>query len=155
MSEYALTLDAWGTLFGSSDSPEPGLVDAVLGLPPALPMAIITNTGSKGRLMVETMLAEWGISHRFKGVVASGEVGFAKPHRVPFEQAARLLGVEPGRLIHLGDSPSGDVGGVQGVGGIGLHYAPRGYPCDHADAVITHYDELILTLSRWIESLRA
>ncbi len=49
-------------------------------------------------------------------VVISRDIGFPKPSPVIFEQAARKLGVAPGCILHVGDSPDQDVAGAKAAG---------------------------------------
>lgn len=142
MGDWALTFDAWGTLFGGGGEPEPGLAECVRALPMELPLGVISNTGSAGGEYVKGILARAGVLARFSAFVFSGELGYSKPSREPFLHAAKLLHVEADHLIHIGDSPCGDVRGVQGIGGVGLLYAPDGPVPDYADGVVRHFDEL-------------
>ncbi len=48
-------------------------------------------------------LAAIGLAEHFRTVVASGEVGVAKPEAAIFERACEQLGVEPERAAHVGD----------------------------------------------------
>lgn len=53
-------------------------------------------------------------------VVTSAEVGAAKPDPAIFRAALERLGVEPGRALHVGDSPEDE----QGARAAGMRFAP-------------------------------
>ena len=55
-------------------------------------------------------------------VVTSAEVGSAKPDPAIFRRALALLGVEPGRALHVGDSPEDELGAR--AAGMGFAPAP-------------------------------
>lgn len=52
----------------------------------------------------------------FETIAVSCEVGFAKPSRVIFEQAAEKLGLPPASILHVGDSFEMDVQGAKSAG---------------------------------------
>ena len=60
--------------------------------------------------------AELAIGEPFDHVVASAEVGHAKPSPEIFEEACRRLGLPPERVLHVGDTPEADVEGARGAG---------------------------------------
>lgn len=62
------------------------------------------------------LLGALGLAGYFDVIVVSCETGFAKPSPVMFEVAARGLGLAPGSLLHVGDSPDEDVAGAQAAG---------------------------------------
>lgn len=59
---------------------------------------------------------ELGLGAAFDHVLASAEVGWAKPDAGIFVEACRRLGVVPPRVLHVGDSPEEDVGGARAAG---------------------------------------
>jgi putative hydrolase of the HAD superfamily len=62
------------------------------------------------------VLREAGIRDLVDGVVTSAEAGAAKPAAAIFEAALELAGCPPGRVVHVGDSPSRDVAGAAAAG---------------------------------------
>jgi len=62
------------------------------------------------------VLADLGVAGRFGVVAASAAVGASKPDPAIFAHALGALGVEPGRAVHCGDSPSADCAGAVGAG---------------------------------------
>jgi HAD superfamily hydrolase (TIGR01509 family) len=67
-----------------------------------LPYALVT---SSLRPFVEAVLAATGF--RFPVTVCGDDVPVTKPDPAPYELAAKLLDVEPGRCVALEDSPNG------------------------------------------------
>ena len=61
-------------------------------------------------------LAETGLAPLVDGVVASAEVGVAKPERAIFERALALAGVRAADAWHVGDSVAEDVEGARAAG---------------------------------------
>jgi putative hydrolase of the HAD superfamily len=76
-------------------------------------LALVTNGASDTQREVLRVL---NIDHRFGAVAISGEVGIAKPDPRIFRFALDLLGVEPERAWHVGDSLSTDVAGAKAAG---------------------------------------
>jgi len=52
----------------------------------------------------------------FAARINSEDVGALKPHPAPFIEAAEKLGVEPGRVLHIGDREDCDVDGALAAG---------------------------------------
>jgi HAD superfamily hydrolase (TIGR01509 family) len=67
-----------------------------------LPSALVT---SSLRPFVEAVLAATGF--RFPVIVCGDDVPVTKPDPAPYQLAAKLLDVEPGRCVALEDSPNG------------------------------------------------
>lgn len=65
---------------------------------------------------LEEVLVEVGLRQLLDGVVTSAAVGAAKPEPLVFERALALAGAEPGRALHVGDSPELDVAGALAAG---------------------------------------
>jgi HAD superfamily hydrolase (TIGR01549 family) len=60
--------------------------------------------------------AELGLASAFDAIIASAEVGYAKPAPEIFAEAIRRLGVAPHRILHVGDTLIDDVDGGRGAG---------------------------------------
>jgi len=82
-----------------------------------------------------------GIAER---VFISAEVGFAKPSCEIFEHTARSLGIEPAKMLHVGDSASADAAGALAAGWSAALLGGE-HPGAHT---ITHLGELPALL-RW------
>ena len=52
----------------------------------------------------------------FAAQINSEDIGALKPHPAPFIEAAEKLGVEPGRVLHIGDREDCDVAGALAAG---------------------------------------
>jgi len=69
----------------------------------------------KGRRSAEFTLAELGLRDRVEHIVSGDDVGRPKPDPEGVFRAAEALGVEPGRVLLVGDSPV-DVAAGRGAG---------------------------------------
>jgi 2-phosphoglycolate phosphatase len=70
---------------------------------------------SKGQYETETLLADLGVAHLFDAVVGDDDARPLKPDPAPVVEALRLLGVEAGRAVMVGDTTF-DVGAAKGAG---------------------------------------
>ena len=70
---------------------------------------------SPGRVL-RRLLAHHGIEKYFDGFVFSDEIGCSKPDPRMFHAAAEQLGVDLGRMVHIGDRDHNDVKGPQALG---------------------------------------
>ncbi len=77
-------------------------------------LGIIANT------ITETEIPDWmeadGVTQYFKAVVLSSKVALRKPNPEIYWEAARRVGVEPGKCAYVGDNPVRDVQGTQAAG---------------------------------------
>jgi HAD superfamily hydrolase (TIGR01549 family) len=82
---------------------------------PGLKIGLISNAGrSVGTY--SRMLGSFGIAGYFDSLTISCEVGFLKPRREIFDAALAALAVEPGEVIHVGDSFKADIVGATSMG---------------------------------------
>ena len=81
-----------------------GAVDAVRRLAAAFTLAVAS---SSNRPLIEAVLDRAGITELFAAVVSSEEVERGKPAPDVYLEAARRLGVEPGRCAAVEDSSNG------------------------------------------------
>jgi putative hydrolase of the HAD superfamily len=65
---------------------------------------------------LEGILKELGLARWLDCVVISHQVGAEKPEPAIFRRAARLCGLAPGRILHVGDSYEQDVLGARAAG---------------------------------------
>ncbi len=77
-----------------------------------LGLAVVSNWD---RRLVE-LLEATGLAGAFDTIVVSAEVGVEKPARGIFSRALDALQVEPGQVLHVGDSWADDVEGARGAG---------------------------------------
>jgi putative hydrolase of the HAD superfamily len=68
------------------------------------------------RLQAWLRLAEMSLTEFFDVVVALEDTGRKKPSKMPFKQAIKRLGFEPGQILFVGDNPNRDIKGAKSVG---------------------------------------
>ncbi len=77
-----------------------------------VPCAVISNWDDRLRpLLTRLGLAQW-----FQTLLISAEVGFAKPQRQIFQNAATTLGLNPDQILHIGDERAADYLGARQAG---------------------------------------
>ena len=75
-------------------------------------LGVISNWDSR----LHEILKNTGLSGHFKFILASAEIGSAKPDRKIFEEALRRSGALPEEACHIGDEVETDIQGAKGVG---------------------------------------
>ena len=96
-----------------------------------MPGARATLEGLRERGIALAMVSNWdiglaehvqrlGLAHLFTAVVASAAVGAEKPDPRIFHAALQELGVEPGRVLHIGDERNDE----EGAAAAGVRFAP-------------------------------
>jgi HAD superfamily hydrolase (TIGR01509 family) len=126
-----------------------GAVDAVGRLAAEFPLGVAS---SSNRPLIEAVLEGAGIAELFVAVVSSEEVERGKPAPDVYLEAARRLGVDPGRCAAVEDSSNG----IRAARGAGMrvlvlpnaHYPPAPDALALADAVVRSADELTPELVR-------
>ncbi len=77
-------------------------------------LGIIANT------ITETEIPDWleqdQLTNYFKAVVLSSKIRYRKPGPEIYWEAAKRVGVEPGRCVYVGDNPLRDVVGTRKAG---------------------------------------
>lgn len=125
------------------------LHDDVLPLLDALTqrLGIITNAELEFQL---SKLNAMAVTHRFEHVIASGDVGVAKPDPAIFRHAATVYGVEAAGVAYVGDRLHTDAIGAADAGMLGVWLdrtdaattANRTVATEHGVAVIRSLAEL-------------
>jgi HAD superfamily hydrolase (TIGR01549 family) len=93
---------------------------------------------------------ELGVGDRFETVVASAEVGHAKPEREIFELASSKLGIPPDQILHVGDSLVDDVEG-SGTAGFNAIWLDRSGQGEHRPRIQSLSDLFeVLVLDRQV-----
>lgn len=77
-----------------------------------LPMGIVT---SKSRHMAERAIALFDLGQYFTVLVTADDTECHKPDPMPLTYAAELLGMDPARLVYVGDAPA-DIACGKGAG---------------------------------------
>ena len=113
---YAAYFDRYREAWHLHDDAIPSL-NALERSLPGVRFGIITNADLEGqREKLHTVDA----LHRFDHVIASGEVGVAKPHPRIFEVAVETFGVAPEEAAYVGDRLETDALGAAGAGLTGV-----------------------------------
>ena len=68
------------------------------------------------KLQAWLRLAEMNLVEFFDVVVALEDTGRKKPSKMPFKQAIKTLGINPGKILFVGDNPARDIKGAKKVG---------------------------------------
>jgi putative hydrolase of the HAD superfamily len=89
---------------------------------------------------VEDKLGFLGLRGPWITSFCSEDTGYLKPHRNPFQRLSRDLGVEPRRILYVGDSISFD---VRGAAAAGMRTALVGRRDPAADLCFNSYDCLV------------
>ena len=101
--------------------------------------------------LVRQGIDQLGISHLFEVVLASADVGYVKPHPLPFETMLRELDVVAEETVYIGDNWLADVQGAKRRGMRAIHTsqfipfqqsAPKSGDYE-PDARIQHLKELL------------
>ena len=93
----------------------PGAATALAQLREDVPVALVTDGDPA---IQRAKLTALGMTGSFDALVFSDELGrsYRKPHPAPFRLALERLGVDPGRVVHVGDRPDKDVAGAAAAG---------------------------------------
>jgi putative hydrolase of the HAD superfamily len=111
-------------------TPMPG-VEAFEDAEPVL--AELRRRGYKIGLITNSFLPMWmrdvelrhyGFLDYFDARLASGDVGYLKPHPAIFEEMLALLETAPERTLFVGDRPANDIAGANEVGMISVLMKP-------------------------------
>jgi putative hydrolase of the HAD superfamily len=113
-------------LFVESISIESDVVDYLGELATRMPLGIVSNypCGTAIRRSLEVC----GILERFDPIVVSGDIGFVKPHALPFEAALEKLSCPAQEVLFVGDRWDADMLGANWQGMLTCHHL--GYTSD-------------------------
>lgn len=106
------------------------------------PLYIITNGFSEVQFK---KMHSSQISHYFKGVILSEEVGFHKPHPAIFDYACTQADVLASESLMIGDSWQADIVGAMRSGIDQIYYTPNGDDTYGSEATYRVYDLLEIT----------
>jgi putative hydrolase of the HAD superfamily len=135
---FAAYLAHYRTAWSAFEDVPPALA-SLASAHPQVKLGVITNGEGEPQ---RAKLAAIGLSERFPLVVASGEIGVAKPDPAIFLLACERLEVEPANAAHVGDRLDLDAQGAASAGlrGIWLDRAAAGTPAsarNRADGIDT------------------
>jgi len=107
---HALSEDAYRTFYRARSEVVlyEGVDELLVELAPRYRVAAITNGNAD--------LHQIGIADRFELICVATLDSPAKPDPYMFDRALAHFGIEPGELLHVGDSALTDVGGAQAAG---------------------------------------
>lgn len=97
-----------------------------------VPLYVVSNWD----VLLPGILDDLGWTGYFDGVVASAAVGVEKPEPGIFEEALRVSGASPDRVLHVGNDPVTDVEGASEVG-IDAAFIDRTDAGEHPRAAVT------------------
>ena len=78
----------------------------------SITLGVVSNWDSR----LHTILKGTGLAEYFDFILASAEVGSAKPDKKIFIEAIRRSGVKPAEVCHIGDDLRADIRGANSVG---------------------------------------
>jgi phosphoglycolate phosphatase len=124
----------YAAILGRETVPYPGVVAGLERMAAmGLPLAVITNKATR---FVRPHLALAGIEPFFRVVIGGDDLPLKKPHPAALLHAARALGVEPARMLMVGDS--GNDAQAARAAGCPVLIVPYGYnegtPVQNLDA---------------------
>jgi HAD superfamily hydrolase (TIGR01509 family) len=129
--------------YGEAPPLIPGAVEAVQRLSARWTLAIASSSNPE---LIEVVLRAAGLSDLFRVAVSSQEVQRGKPAPDVYLEAARRLGVDPGRAVAIEDSHNGirsaKAAGMCVVAVPNLHFPPDGEALAQADDVLASVAEL-------------
>jgi putative hydrolase of the HAD superfamily len=116
-----------------------------------LKTAVVSNTpwGSSGRAW-RSDLARHGLLGALDAVVFCTDVGWRKPHPIPFRRALALLDAAPHEAVFVGDDPIWDIDGAHGAGLRPILLATHEHPDTAAPVtLVTSLPDVLLKVSQW------
>jgi HAD superfamily hydrolase (TIGR01509 family) len=120
-----------------------GAVEAVERLAQRWPLGLAS---SSNREVIDAVLEQAGIGHRFRSTLSSEEVAHGKPAPDVYLEAARRLGFEPTSCAAVEDSRNGirsaRAAGTRVIAIPNPHYPPSDDTLALADVVLQSLDEL-------------
>jgi putative hydrolase of the HAD superfamily len=108
--------------YPSFQTPVEGAQAVVRRLADRFPLGIISNGSPRVQYQ---KLDRLGLTHMFRCVMLSEEIGIRKPDPAIFVRAVDALNMVPGECVHVGDSHETDVAGARGAGVRACWFNPR------------------------------
>lgn len=113
--------------------------------------AVVSNTpwGSSGRAW-RAELARNGLLTALDAVVFCTDVGWRKPHPMPFRRALELLDIPAHEAVFVGDDPVWDIEGATGAGLRPILLTTREPPVDLPEvAIAPSLSDILLKVDQW------
>lgn len=143
----ALFFDHYRVLNGKQTQLYPGVMDGLRAFRNAgLKMAVVTN---KPEEFTHILLIKTGLAHFFDAVVCGDTCERKKPDPMPFVHACKMLDVQPGDALAIGDSVN-DAQAARAAG-ITVLAVPYGYNEGH-DVRTLDVDDIVSSIddaARW------
>lgn len=114
-----ITVDEYSSRLRSEEVKNQPLLDYIAGLRPKYKTAILSNTSSKG---LTARFTDEELTTHFDVVIASGQIGYAKPEAQAYEIAAGALRVRLDECVMIDDREE-YCAGARGVGMQTILYA--------------------------------
>ena len=92
----------------------PSALYVLAALARRMPVVLVSNFDDGA--VCRRLLNDRGLTPYLHAALISEEVGWRKPHRMIFEQAAREAGCRCAEMVFVGDSPVDDIDGARAVG---------------------------------------
>lgn len=124
----------------------PDVAPCLAALPARVKLGLITNGDS---IQQRDKVRALGLAGTFDAVVASADIGIAKPDPRIFRHAAGLLEVAPERCVYVGDRRDVDARGAAEAGMTGVWLNRAGLPAD-GEAVPAGKTVAIATLAELV-----
>jgi FMN phosphatase YigB (HAD superfamily) len=103
-----------------ADDARPKLVDGVAAaldrLSKRYRLGVISDSGISSGRTLRDVLKRDGVLGYFKCLTYSDEIGVSKPHARAFTTTLNCLGVDPSRVVHVGDLVRTDIAGAKSIG---------------------------------------
>jgi HAD superfamily hydrolase (TIGR01509 family) len=112
-SKASMVNDVYMDSYSQVCPPVPHAVQCVRTLAASVPLGVVSN----GFVDIQyRKLEALGIRHLFSCIVLSDELGIRKPDVRIFQEAIRLIGLEPKECLYVGDSYTYDIVGAAAAG---------------------------------------
>lgn len=110
----SLAVDAYFSAFPDHCRLIPRTKEMLVTLRSSFPLGLLSNFthGPAAR----KLLSHLGLDTFFGVVIISGELGYRKPHPIPFMELIERLGVPNHEVIYVGDDPEPDILGAMQAG---------------------------------------
>jgi len=92
------------------------VIETIEALKPEYKLGIISDTGISHGKVIRKYLESIGILKHFSSTIFSDELGYNKPHKLPFQTALKELDIKPHEAVHVGDLLRTDVAGAKNIG---------------------------------------
>ena len=107
-------------------------------------IGIISNNDDRITSVVDDM----GLSHRFSHILPTTSLGYKKPSKNCYDLASQRVGVEPSKLLYVGDNIELDYHGARGAGWTSILMNWRERDLDSSILSVNSYAQLLELFKR-------